>query len=559
MIILIFYFLTFIHSIIITTISNHIEKEVINTEKKINIYYPNNEDYKFWTEENDFEKKILDIKSFSIKKYYSQNFFKDDRFIINNIKNHQNNIKKMFLFEDPFFSYKKIRYFDVKTPISEIFYINNSFQEKVLSGFFSKNIDEKINYSIEYRNFYLAKDEFNFENKKNLFLSTFNYKNEDKYKFWSHYIHQKFDIIKEKENTILDQKIFNYNRFYVGFLKKFFFPLKNSFFLKNYIEYSKFHFYQLKNKMNHFHLKNGLFLILKKKESTIEVGSIFNNRNYLSFYEYNNKMISRKKNINNFSLAMKISYPINNILKFHSDLKWMSKKYYYIEALFNTYFDKKFQFNTKLSIIKNDNNFINFLIFRNNHNYYKKQENRLFFDTEKTINFSFFYKKNYNIIFKISRLENSNNEMKNDFKHYNNVYLMFNTIHNIWKFQFNNIFLYHKTNLNSLIFDVPNFLLRNTIFYKDNYFNKALSMQTGFSIQYLNNFFYKKYSYPFDLFTFYKKEECFSKKIEEVPFIDYFINFKIYRIIFYFNIQQKNINNNKKYFFKTGFLWNLFT
>ncbi|WP_238784175.1 putative porin [Blattabacterium cuenoti] len=546
----------------------------IDEKENDKFYHPTFQDYKYWTEEMNIKKTFLE-KSFSIKKYYSQNFLKNDdiSFFSRNGKDfliirdekfmkgnfNQNMQKNIFFFQDPFFYREKIQYYDVKTPISEIFYINNSFNgEKILSAFFSKNFNEKINYSIEYRNSNLKNK---IKKSKDLILTTLNYQDHDNYKLWGHYIYQKFET-KEKEKIpkwdIMNYKnvFFNYkklvhSRFYINFIQKIFSFKERSICLKNYVEYEKyfinysfydsyiFHNFEKKT-MNHFYLRNGLFLIFNQKKINIEVGSIFDKIHYqlLSANDFKNKYI------NNLSIQTKVNYPISNVLNFYSNGKWIigngnKNINYQTDIMLNTFLFSKFLFLTRLNIdnIKNDQNI----------------------NQKKTIDFSLSSEHGDKYSIFISRLNHFS--MKKIYSYGFKI----QTTHEISKFELNNIFFYHKCNDNPLIFSIPNFLSKNTIFYKNNYFNQALFIQTGFSFHYFSN--PKKISYPFDFQSFFLEKEYLpiEGKISKTYFLDYFFNFKIYRTIFYFNIHNidtefiSNPHNPHRIFIKTGFVWNLFT
>ncbi|ACY40428.1 hypothetical protein BLBBGE_420 [Blattabacterium sp. (Blattella germanica) str. Bge] len=509
-----------------------------STEKKgIDIYHPTFQDYKFWTEENNIKKTLLE--SFSIQKYYSHNFFKHDSFGFFYNKGNGNNFliphrnivqinhhQKMLFFKDPFFSIDKIQYFDVKTPISEIFYESDFFKERGLGVFFSQSPNEKINYSIEYRNLNL-KNELSFEKNKNFLLTTFSFQDQDDYnhKLWGHYIQQKF-YIKEKEkiikwnnvknykNVFFDQKKFIHNRFYINFIQKIFSLKENqSFFLKTYVEYEKYsksHFIaEQKNKINHFYLKNGFFLMFKKNKLDVEVGSIFDKIHYkiFSINEYRHRIIPKNRDINNFFIETQINYPINNIFAFHSsgimEYNNLKKPYLQMNMKFNTFLFSKFQFSTQLYFSENKGispDFIHLYILKKNEDCYNNQrKNMLVFDKEKTVDLSLFDDKNYHFSLSVSRLDhlfrNEKKEMEK-FLYRKQIQLYsfkVETTHNIWKLQLNNLFLYQKYNSDPLIFSIPSILSRNTIFYQDHYLNNALSMKTGFSIHYFSNFYYQKF------------------------------------------------------------------
>ncbi|WP_238784584.1 putative porin [Blattabacterium cuenoti] len=594
----------------VNTDNTEIEKE----KNYIEVYLPNYQDYRFWTEENNLKKTLLNIESFSIEKYYSHNFFKHDDFgffynqgneknlLIPNRRIPQKNLfhsQNILFFKDPFFSREKIQYFDVQTPLSEIFYENNLFQERGLGGFFSQSPNEKINYSIEYRTLNLKK-KLDFEKNQNLLITTLSYQDQDDYyyKLWGHYILQKF-YLKEREevikwiknynykNVFFDQKKFTHNRFYISFIQKIFHEKNKLFFFKTYMEYEKYsksHFFsEQKNKINHFDLKNGFSLMFKKNKFEIEVGSIFDKIHYQLFLlnEYNNRIIPKNKYINNMSIETQINYPINNILKFHSHSKWtmeynnLKKTYFQMNMKFNTFLFSKFDFSSQLYISENKGvnpDYIHLYILRENEDCYNNQRsNMLSFDKEKTIDFSLFYNKNFHFSFYISRLDHSFLDEKKEMEKFlyrkdvQSYGLKIKTTQDVWKFQFHNLFMYQKYNSDPLVFSIPNFLSRSTISYQDNYFNKSLSIKTGFSVHYFSHFYYQKIYYPFDIYLFPSEKECYPNKIGGNPFMDYFLNLKIYRTIFYLSIQNIGFHsiyspfNKKELFIRTGFSWTLFT
>ncbi|WP_161539542.1 putative porin [Blattabacterium sp. (Cryptocercus kyebangensis)] len=602
-------------------------------EKKIldlDIYHPISRDYKYWTEDN--KKKInLDTNSLSIEKYYSHNFFRKDNFgffklkekdliipnsypeknfssYCNTIWLNNNHIPKMYFLNDIFFSRDKIRYFDVKTPISEIFYVNDSFQEKILGGLFSQNPNKKINYSIEYRNISLE-EESNIELKKHhsLFLSTFNYKDSDSYHdklIWGHFLYQNFYNKKkikipfwnttDNPNFFFDTKNLFHKRLYISFFQKInpsWIKSKSgekSIFLKGNMEYTKYFksFFSSKeefqnNTINLSYFKNESSLIFEiKKKLNIEIGAIYDRIHYQLFsfpnYFFDPVYENEKKNLNfnKIYLKTRINYFINNIFKINSYAKWMIyKNHLQISTQLDTNLWSKFQFLTKFSINNNiSSDFINFYMFQKNGNCYNNQQYNNEISYTKSINFSFLSNKKLNISFNIYDINHpyqKDNPNLLYWKYIRSWNLKIRTIHDIWKFQFNNLILCQNQESNQLNFSIPNFLSRSTISYEDSYFNKELLVNTGFSIHYFNKFFHQYFSYPFDLFSFYLENECIPTQIGGAPFVDYFFNFKIFRTIFYGSIQnigfsyKKKINNQKKkkkdYFLKVGILWNLFT
>ncbi|WP_185856370.1 putative porin [Blattabacterium cuenoti] len=601
-------------------------------------YNPTFQDYQFWTEKSK-QKKILDNSSLSIEKYYSHNFFRKDNFgfFFSNRRNNlfiPHNVKLMqftpskslnndelfcnqqiHFFNNVFFSPEEIRYFDVKTPTTEILYVKNSFQERGVGVLFTQSPNETTNYSVEYRNFHFGEPP-NFSEKK-LLLTTFIYQNKElKKKLWGHYLYQDFDDEKKSFipfwNTTTDNKNFDFEkknffhkRIYISGSQKIFPFLswieknKNqSLFFKNNIEYTQYvkdHLFfkeVFKNNITHHsHFKNECSLILKKEEkSNVEIGFIYDKIRDQIFSKdlYNNNYngIAKKKDtsVNKISINTKVNYFINKVFEFYSNGKWMiedhNQNFLQTNVQLNTLLFSKFNFLTFLKFTKKNNifsDFFNFsLIQKNggcNNNYHNNTKNEFY---TKSIGFFFFpkEKENLDIFFKVSKINfDSKEKIPNllDWKYINSCELKIRTIHDIWKFQFNNVFLYQKYNSDQFIFSIPNFLFRNTISYKDHYFNQSLFIQTGLSIHYFSKFDYKYFSYPSDFFS-ESENECSpyysSKKgIKRFPFIDYFFNFKVFRIQIYTRIQniqniifhQSKKEEKENLSIKIGLLWNLFT
>ncbi|WP_185866771.1 putative porin [Blattabacterium cuenoti] len=564
--------------------------------------FPVPQDYQYWTEENP-QKKNLDLTSPS---NYSYNFFRKDNF-----GSFQYQDKEIFIpfFDNKnpnvFFSREKIRFFDVKTPLSEIFYMKIPY--KILGGFFTQSPNKRTNYSIEYRNLFFQKRP-KIEKKNSFFLITFTTDQNhlpNHYKFWGHYLYQNFYRQKEKKkifwnttdnmNSFQEKKNFFYQRMDINFLQKIFpfsswIKLENgkSFFLKNHMEYTKYfktHFSSKKefpnNMINISSLKNECFLIFNQEKSNIEIGVSYDKirsqlfSNHLFYKIFMNFHKKEDLNLNRFTMEAKIHYLVNKMFKFHSNGKWMIenrdkfKNHLQANIQLDTIFFPEFYLLMNLNMNKNIfPSFINFPIFQRDNNCYNRKKNNIVLNT-KSIDLSIFYKYmdcSLNIS-KINHPYQNENENKNFlyWKYISSYIFKIGVIHNLWKLQFNHMILCQKQNSDQLIFSIPNFISRNTISYKDYYFHQALLIQTGFSIHYFSKFPYQNFSYPFDLFYFYLENECFPKKIGGSPFIDYFLNLKLFRTNFYASLEnlgfpEENQKSKKQNFFiKIGLVWNLFT
>ena len=90
------------------------------------------------------------------------------------------------------------------------------------------------------------------------------------------------------------------------------------------------------------------------------------------------------------------------------------------------------------------------------------------------------------------------------------------------KFGFDNTLLYQKVVQDENILNVPELVTRNTLYFSDYLFKKALFIQTGITFQYFTE--YNANGYNPLLGEFYVQER---EKIGNFPLMDFFINAKV--------------------------------
>jgi hypothetical protein len=91
-----------------------------------------------------------------------------------------------------------------------------------------------------------------------------------------------------------------------------------------------------------------------------------------------------------------------------------------------------------------------------------------------------------------------------------------------WKLGLDNTLLYQQVDQSDNILNVPSFVTRNTLYFADHFFKKALYLQTGFTFQYFTKYYANDYN-PL-IGEFYVQDK---RKIGDFPLIDFFINAKI--------------------------------
>lgn len=133
------------------------------------------------------------------------------------------------------------------------------------------------------------------------------------------------------------------------------------------------------------------------------------------------------------------------------------------------------------------------------------------------------------------------------------------------KWALDNTFLYQKVDQPDKILNVPQLVLRNTLYYTDYFFNKALYLQTGVIFNYFTKFYANDYN-PI-LGEFFVQNQ---KEIGAYPNLDLFANARIQRTRIYLKAEHFNSSmsgnnyysspNNPYHDFmiRFGLVWNFF-
>jgi hypothetical protein len=91
-----------------------------------------------------------------------------------------------------------------------------------------------------------------------------------------------------------------------------------------------------------------------------------------------------------------------------------------------------------------------------------------------------------------------------------------------WKLALDNTVLYQKVDQNDAILNVPQIVTRNSLYFTNYYFKKALYLQTGFIFNYFTKFYINDYN-PVTAEAFVQN----TKKVGDFPMIDFFVNARI--------------------------------
>lgn len=136
----------------------------------------------------------------------------------------------------------------------------------------------------------------------------------------------------------------------------------------------------------------------------------------------------------------------------------------------------------------------------------------------------------------------------------------------IGKFALDNTLLYQQVVQDDDILNVPQFTTRNTLYFSDYFFNKAMYVQTGFSVNYFTKYYANDYNGVIGEFFVQNQRE-----IGNFPVIDFFINAKVSTAQIYLKAEHFNSSFTGYNFYSTpnqpyrdfiirfGILWNFFS
>ena len=133
------------------------------------------------------------------------------------------------------------------------------------------------------------------------------------------------------------------------------------------------------------------------------------------------------------------------------------------------------------------------------------------------------------------------------------------------KFALDNTILYQKVDQSNAILNVPEFLTRNTLYFSQEMFRKALFLQTGVTFNYFTNYYANEYN-PVIAEFFVQN----NKEIGNFTNFDFFINAKIQRTRIYLiaehfnssfsgnNFYSSPNNPYRDFIIRFGLVWNFF-
>lgn len=134
-----------------------------------------------------------------------------------------------------------------------------------------------------------------------------------------------------------------------------------------------------------------------------------------------------------------------------------------------------------------------------------------------------------------------------------------------WKLALDNTILYQQVDQQDDILNVPQIVTRNSLYFTNYFFKKALYLQSGFTLNYFTKYYINDYN-PVTVEAFVQNE----KKVGDFPMLDFFVNARIRQTRIFFKLEHFNskmTGNNfytapnypyRDFMIRFGLVWNFF-
>ena len=517
-----------------------------------------------------------------------------------------------------------IDYYHVATPFTELMYRSAFVQGQLLDALFSVNTSPRFNFTIARKGLRSLGNYQHFLSSSSNFRFSTNYNSRNsKYFLKTHYVNQ--NLFSEENGGIRDNDILNFESGNTEFIDRSVFDpqFENA---DNTLQGKRFYFnqkYIIRNSSDSINTRKwsvGNIITLENKyyqfkqstpneyfgESTgfVQINDKVSFDTFL--VNFNTSYSSSKLGMATFFMNYRdVNYSYENLADIDNNNYYESIIDENISFGFNYLFEKEnyvldFQFesllngdvegsligaglllninsdsNIKFSFINSDNS-PDYNYIYNNSSYSNYNWNNLFdnintsryilnFSSDKLFKFNFEFNNilNHTYFFKdvsgiVLPVQESNNLSM--FKMNISKTISFK------KFAIDNKFQFQKAGKESLgIINIPELILRNTFYYQNELFNKALFLQTGFTFNYFSEFFMNSYD-PL-LSEFYVQN---NKLIGNFPRIDFFVNAKIQQTRIF--LKAEHINSSltgynyysapnypyRDFSIRFGLVWNFF-
>ena len=518
-----------------------------------------------------------------------------------------------------------ISYYRVPTPLTELFYKSAFEQGQVLDAFFTVNTNPRFNFSIAYKGLRsLGKYQHILTSTGN-FRITANYKTKnDKYQVRTHYVSQ--DLLNQENGGLRDEDVINFESGNKDFLDRSVFDpnfqnaesilrgkriyLEHEYTLLKLVDSLKNNTVKIGNRLN---LEDKNYQFWQTAQNVTYFGEAFNSnindkvtlevfeaRGYLKYfnnllgtlqfnldyhnYNYgynklvvlgNEAIVNRlkgsfikvggiyEKSIGNFELEGELGINLSDIFKgnfLNAKAKYKLNDDISLEGVLNS-----------RSSLPN----YNFLLYQSDYvNYNWNNSDSFDNQSSQLLGFELFAPKILNLSADYTTIKNytyfstnSNGDVKpfQSSSTINYVRLKVNREFKLGHFALDNTIMYQNVLNGDNQFNVPELISRNTFYYSNHVFKKAMFLQTGITFNYFTE--YNMNAYDPLLAEFYVQNET---KLGGFPRLDFFVDAKIRQTRIYLKAEHFNSSFTgynyysapnypyRDFIVRLGLVWNFF-
>lgn len=572
--------------------------------------------------------------SLTIQKYYRWNYLRKDNFELlpfANVGQAYNSLARSFKGEEllpefgarakhfNFMEVADINYYEVPTPLTELYFKTVMEQGQNLDAFFTVNTSPRLNFSVAYKGLRSLGKYQNSLTSSGNFRSTLNYRTlNSRYRAQAHFasqdllnrenggldalaLEQYINMEEEFEDrSLLEVKFENAENVLYG--KRFFlnheFDLlgtgDNRISLHHILNFSdkKYIFRQnspvgffgeslrnndLRDEVKLRHIKNQLGLSVENPifgRLGIKGGVSYYNYGYNSLLFLEEGRINNRLSGENYSAGAEYANKFGRFALYGDAMVNLFGDFsgHYFTAGFDYAINRSNTLNVELNSNERAPNF-NYLLYQSDYLSYNWQTG---FENQRTRELSgrLISLNLLNLTGSFSQIDNYTYFSQNaegEIKPFqyggmvNYLKLRAHRQFHYGKFALDNTVMYQRVVEGNEVFNVPELVTRNSLYYQDHWFQRALFLQTGFTVKYFTS--YNMNGYDPVLAEFFVQNEV---ELGNYPVVDFFFNGKIRTARIYFQLEHVNSlltgNNNfsapdypyRDFIVRFGLVWNLF-
>lgn len=519
-----------------------------------------------------------------------------------------------------FWKAEDINYYEVPTPLTEIFYKTVPEQGQILDAFYTMNTSPQLNFSVAYKG---ARSLGIYQNEltsTGVFRTTLNYNSEnERYRLKTHFVAQ--DLLNQENGGLDDQALFQYinkepefedrallevnfenaenellgKRFYLDQKYDLIRGESNRVSLGYILNFSdqKYLFRQdaediffgdafrtidLQDEVKLRHIKNTATVSFKNEDLGELTG-----KGQVSYYNYgydsflileDEQVVTNRLTGYNYSLGAEYENTFGPVMLYGDGMLNLVGDFngHYLNAGAGYILNDDNALSAEINISSRAPNF-NFLLYQSDYFNYNWQNNfqnekirslKLKLASDDLLNLDAEYTQMDEYAY-FTRPEDEGVTPLQFSGTINYIKVKANREFNYGKFSLDNTVMYQAVTSGEEVFNVPQLVTRNSLYYSDHWFRRALFVQTGFIFKYFTP--YEMNGYDPVLAEFYVQNE---QELGGFPKVDFFFNGKIRQTRIFFNLENVNFlldgNNNfsapgyphRDFLLRFGLVWNFF-